>query len=223
MDKPYHLQRFSGLKFSHVKNVEVQDSQGHRIGRLLDAIFKQTDDGLQLSKFTIGGSRFEELLEDIGLKKDIDPVFSVDLIKAIGPKRIKLNVEQNALKSTEVHDDAIQSDEIKLSWLSKMKLFDNTNEHIGNIQDLKFYENGFKFIVGDGMFKELLEDLGWIADVDFLITPSYIQSIEKNKITLSKSRNEMKATFDRHIDKSREQAEQVKESVNVFFPITQKY
>ncbi|MHA2250918.1 MAG: hypothetical protein ACXAD7_11185 [Candidatus Kariarchaeaceae archaeon] len=213
------LGRFAGLKFSHVKNCEVCDSTGERIGRLLDAIFKPTDEGLLLTKFTIGGSKLEELLEDIGLKPDIDPVFPVDVIDTISPKRITLNVKKDELKSTEMHDDAIHEDEVKLSGLSKLRLYDNSDEHIGNIIDLKFYDKGFKFIVGDGMFRELIEDLGWVADVDFLVTPKYIASFDKKKITLSKSREEMKATFDKHMDKSRKKEDlSVSKTADVYFP-----
>lgn len=151
---------FSGLKFSDIKNCNITDSEGNKIGRLLDAVFKHTIEGLHLTKFTIGGSVLEEMMEDMGLKEDIDPVFPVDVIEGVAPSRIRLNVAQSKLKSTTIHDDAIEPNELKLSTLSKFKILDGKNEHIGNIIDLKFVSDMAHFIVGDGFMLELMEDVG---------------------------------------------------------------
>jgi len=190
------LDRLAGLKFSEVSGAEIQDVDGKKVGKLLDAVFKKVPDaGLDLTKFTVGGGFLEEFLEDIGLKPDIDPVFDVDIIQSISPKRIKLKVPKSELKSTHIHDDAIHEDEIKLSQLSKLDLIDSTQTKLGNIIDIKFDTGHFKFICGDGFFTELLEDVGLKADIDFVVSPSAIETISDNHVVLSKSRSELRDIF----------------------------
>lgn len=193
------LYNFSGLKFSQIKNCDITDLNGKKIGRLIDAVFRKSSTGLDLTKFVVGGSRWEEMLEDLKIKKDVDPVFPVSLIDSISPKRIKLKVERSELKSTAIDLDAIETDEIKLSGLSKMKLYDDQKEHIGNIIDVKFYDQSFKFIVGDGFFQELIEDLGLAADIDYLLNPEFVSEITHKAINLTTSKANMKSTFDKHM------------------------
>lgn len=187
---------FSGLRFNEdMKNCDVFDVNDKKLGRLLDAVVKKTDDGWDLSKFTIGGSRFQELLEDLGVKPDIDPVFPVDLIASVAPRSIKLSVPGDSLKSTTIEADAIGSDEIKLSQLSSVKLIDAEDKNMGNIIDMKFADGHFHFVLGDGAWKEFLEDIGLLTDVDYLISPKYIDSIDAKTIKLSQSKKDLDILF----------------------------
>jgi sporulation protein YlmC with PRC-barrel domain len=182
-----------------LKNCNIEDKNGVQIGRLLDAVFRLDKSGFTLTKFTVGGSRLEEILEDLGLKEDVDPVFPVEVISGVSPKRIRLNVAKNELKQTSLHKDAIAKDEIKLSEISKFKVLDTDSQHIGNIIDLKFTGKVANFIIGDGFMLELLEDAGLRADVDLLLAPEFIQQVEDNQIKLSRSKVELEEIFDKHL------------------------
>lgn len=199
MDEKTPQEKFSGLKFSEMRNCDILDVNNKKIGRLQDAIFKRSEAGMELTKFLVGGSFMEELLEDLGLKPDIDPVFKVDKIASVAPKSIKLNCAGSELKSTTTDDDAIEEDEVKLSKLSSVKLIDNENEEIGNIIDMKFSGGSFQFVVGDGVFKEMLEDLGLREDIDFLISPSHITNFSQKELKLDLNKNDLNIMFKRSI------------------------
>jgi len=153
------------------------------------------DKVLTLTKFVVGGSKIEEFLELIKLKKDIDPVFPVSVIERATPGRIKLNIEKDKLKSTYLDEDAIEVNEYKLTSLRKIPVFDNSNEKIGRVVDLKFDGNSFQLILGDSVVTEWAESVGLTHDVDFLIAPSFINEFEKDKITLTENKVDLKSTF----------------------------
>ena len=197
------FEELAGLKLSQLKDCKIEASDGQQIGRLIDAVFKNSPNGIQLTKFIVGGSRFEEFMERWKLRDDIDPVFKTDVIDKVSPKVIKLTVPKSDLKSTHIHQDAIDEDEIKLSEISKLKVVDSKGDNIGNIMDLKFEDNSFKFILGDSRAKEWAEAVGLVADVDFLITPNYISGIERQSgvkcVCLNKQKGDLKSTFEKYV------------------------
>jgi len=194
-------EKFAGLKFSQIKGSDVQDNNGMKIGNLQDACFRHVENGLELTKFIIGGSMIEEILEDIGLRPDVDPVFPIANIKGVSPKGIRLNVTKDKLKSTTLDTDAIEADEFRLSSLGKFKIVDSNGESIGNIIDITFSRNAFQFIIGDGFIKELAEDLGLLSDVDLLLENSFISdfNIDTKTIKLNKGKLALKETFEKHV------------------------
>jgi len=202
-------EKFSGLKFSQMKGADIKDSEGEIIGKLQDAIFKKKDNGIELTKFLVGGSFWEEILEDIGVRPDVDPVFPLSALAGVSPKGLRLSVPKSKLKATTLDEDAIDVDEFKLSQLGKFKLLDEKNQRIGNIIDVTFSRDAFQFIIGDGFIKELAEDLGLLADVDFLLEVAFIKefSIEKKTITLNKDKLALKEIFEKHIPSEGEREE----------------
>ncbi|MHA2503469.1 MAG: hypothetical protein ACXAE3_11440 [Candidatus Kariarchaeaceae archaeon] len=197
----YARSRFAGLLFSQIKGCEIRDNTGVKIGVLQDAIFKESKHGFQLTKFLVGGTFWEEMLEDLGIMPDVDPVFPVSAMENVSAKLIQLNVTKDKLKSTTRDTDAIAEDEFKLSELSRFKLVDVNNEKIGNIIDITFSRDAFQFIVGDGFIRELAEDLGLINDVDLLLEVSFIEAfdVDSKTIRLNKDKLNLKTTFEKHI------------------------
>ena len=57
------------------------DSNGTAIGRINDAVLNKHN--LSIRGYVIHGSRWEETLEDLNLKKDVDPLLVDDLITEI--------------------------------------------------------------------------------------------------------------------------------------------
>ncbi|MCE7737096.1 MAG: hypothetical protein GPJ54_19575 [Candidatus Heimdallarchaeota archaeon] len=70
---------------------------------------------------------------------------------------------------------------------------------MGNIIDMKFSGGSFQFVVGDGNFKELLEDLGLREDIDFLIAPSHITKFSQKELKLDLNKNDLNIMFKRSI------------------------
>ncbi|MHA2503858.1 MAG: PRC-barrel domain-containing protein [Candidatus Kariarchaeaceae archaeon] len=193
MDK---LSDLSGINMSELDNCIIEDKTGDQIGRLIDCTLRHSPDhGLHLTKFVVGGSKFEEFLELIKVKKDVDPVFSVDVIQRATPGRIQLNIAKDELKSTFINEDAISDDEFKLTSLRRTPVFDANNEKIGRVIDLQFDGDSFQLILGDSVATEWAESVGLQQDIDFLIAPSFIQTFGMDGISLSKEKTDLKSTF----------------------------
>ena len=62
------------------------------IGQIIDVVF---DEELQLHSFILGGSRWEEFRERIGIIDDIDPVINVSSIRSIDDDTIQLSVAKS--------------------------------------------------------------------------------------------------------------------------------
>ncbi|MCY3411710.1 MAG: hypothetical protein INQ03_08775 [Candidatus Heimdallarchaeota archaeon] len=218
--------QFSGLRFMEdIKNATVYDSNNVKLGRVLDCLVKQTEEGVDLTKFTIGGSYWEELLEDMGLKPDVDPVFGVEVIESVAPKSIKLSVPGEELKSTTIDPDAIDADEFKLSHLSDIQLVDSNDEPLGNIIDIKFAGGHFQFVLGDGSWKEMLEDLGLREDIDFLISPKFVNSFDQKVLKLSQGKADLTVLFKENIKPEYRKAGELEKAklqanaLNAFYPM----
>ena len=84
------------LKFSQLGKLSIVDSDGLKIGNVIDLWFDK-DSQLWL---VLGGGFFEELLEKIRAQPDIDLLVPEDFIKSIGDGKITLNKTKFDLEST---------------------------------------------------------------------------------------------------------------------------
>ncbi|MHA2295170.1 MAG: hypothetical protein ACXADA_04095 [Candidatus Hodarchaeales archaeon] len=187
--------------FSQIKKKKVIDKDGKEIGKsLIDVILSPE---FEVSHYIVGGGRIEEFLEDIKLKKDVDPVFSADSIDEIF-KDIKLSVTQSELKSA--HEGGVPEGHHRLSELSKMKVVDNKGEEIGNTIDVAFFDGHYSmsFVIGGSSIEEWLEKINVIPDIDLVLPSQNVTSIKDNKINISLSRVELKTTLVSDLNKGSE-------------------
>ncbi|MCK4566403.1 MAG: PRC-barrel domain-containing protein [Candidatus Thorarchaeota archaeon] len=182
------------LNCRELKECDVIDSDGDKVGRISDMTF--TFDGeLKLSQFILAGSTWEEFLESIGAKPDMDPVFDGSLIKSLGDK-IQLNTSSNSLKST-LDKDAIPTGEIRLSTLENMDILDDKGVKVGRAVDIDFDVDGnVSLTVGGGFIEETLESFGFKKDVDIIVPGSTI-SVITDSIQLRVSRDSLGLTMDK--------------------------
>jgi sporulation protein YlmC with PRC-barrel domain len=173
------------LNCRELRECDVVDSSGEKVGRISDMTF--TFDGeLKLSQFILAGSVWEEFLESVGVKPDVDPVFDGTLIERLGDK-IELNTSRNSLKSTP-DEDAVPVGEIRLSALEDMEILDTDGVVVGKAVDIDFDVNGMASLtVGGGFIEETLESLGLKEDVDIIVPGSAISAIQDNiRLSVSK-------------------------------------
>ncbi|MHA1949741.1 MAG: PRC-barrel domain-containing protein [Candidatus Thorarchaeota archaeon] len=175
-----------------IKKTEVLDSSGEMIGKITDMTF--TFDGkLELSKFILAGSRWEEFLESIKIRPDRDPVVDGALIEQMDD-HLHLNTTLDSLKTT-LDEDAIAEGEIRLSQLEKMDILDKEGKKIGRTVAVNFNIDGsVSVIVGGGFIEEKLEAAGLKADVDILVPGHTISSIG-DKIHLNVSKDDLDTTM----------------------------
>jgi sporulation protein YlmC with PRC-barrel domain len=175
-----------------IKNMDVIDTSGKKIGRLLDLTFTFAD-SLKLKHFILGGPRTEEFLESIGLKPDIDPVFDTTLIKKVDD-HIHLDSTVESLKAAH---GTIKDEELKFSDLQKLDILDKDDIKIGRAIDVDFELDGrTALIAGGGLIEEKLEAIGLKEDVDIIVPFEVIASIDEKSIRLSVSKDELDASLD---------------------------
>jgi sporulation protein YlmC with PRC-barrel domain len=174
-----------------IKNMDVLDRSGKKIGRILDMTFI-FDGSLKLKHIVLGGSRMEKFLEAIKFKQNDNPVFDSSLIKKVD-NHIHIDTTTNAMKSA--HSE-ISDDEIKFSDLQKLDILDKNGVKVGRAIDIDLELNGRTALVaGESFIEEKLEALGLKEDVDIIIPFDVIISIDES-IRLSVLKDELDTSLD---------------------------
>jgi sporulation protein YlmC with PRC-barrel domain len=94
------------IKLSDLEDMDIIDEKGVKVGRAVDIDF-EADGNVML---TVGGGFFEETLESIGFKADVDILVPGTTIESISDK-IQLKVTKDSLGLT--MDEALKAPEIK--------------------------------------------------------------------------------------------------------------
>ncbi len=179
-----------------LKKADVIDLSGKKIGHIGDLVFK-FDQELMLSKFILSGPIAEELLEALHIKKDHDPIFDASMIKKLGEK-VQLTADRNSLKTTK-DEDALGTNEMRLSQIEKLAILDKHGEKVGKAIDVDFDKDGkASLIVGGGFFEEKLEAIGVKKDVDIIVPSQAISNIGK-EIRLNVAKDELALTMEEEL------------------------
>jgi len=181
------------LKYSDIRSKDVVDSNGDKVGEVMDWIFDLSNNKLELKYIVLGGGRIEELLESIGARPDIDPVVKLEDVDSISDK-VYLKVDADSLCKT-IDPGVMTQTDITFSKLSDIKVIDSDGFKVGFIIDIWFdLDNVMWLLLGGGFFEELLERLRVQPDIDLLVPPNFIQTFTKNEIKLSISKFQLEAT-----------------------------
>jgi sporulation protein YlmC with PRC-barrel domain len=181
------------LKYSDIRSKDVIDSNGEKVGEVMDWIFDLSNNKLDLKYIVLGGGRIEELLESIGARPDIDPVVKLEDVESISDK-VYLKVDGDSLCKT-IDPGVLAETDITFSKLSDIKVIDSDGFKVGFIIDIWFdLDNVMWLLLGGSFFEELLERLKVQPDIDLLVPPSFIQTFTKNEIKLSISKFQLEAT-----------------------------
>ncbi len=188
------------LKFSELKHKSVYSSDGKKVGRVIDFIFRFADNKIALKSVVLGGSHLEEFLEDAHVIPDRDPVFQLDCIDKI-TDRIYLKTACSSLQTT-LDTGTITSEDMKLTKLAKLQVIDSDNVKIGNVIDVWFdTANKIWLVLGGGFVEETLERIGTRPNIDFLVPEDFIASISPKQIKLKWTKFQLSATSEREYEK----------------------
>ncbi|TFG32476.1 PRC-barrel domain containing protein [Candidatus Thorarchaeota archaeon] len=181
------------MKYSEIRKKDVIDSDGEKVGEIIDAIFDMSNNNIELKYFVLGGGIIEELLESLRIRPDIDPVCSIDDIESISDK-IYLKVNKSSLLKT-VDKGVLTESDIKFSKIDKVKIEDSDGYKIGNIIDLWFdNESTMWFLIGGGFFEEILEKIHAQPDCDLIAPAEIIQSVNRDSIIFSQTKFQLEST-----------------------------
>ncbi|MFW9935789.1 MAG: PRC-barrel domain-containing protein, partial [Candidatus Thorarchaeota archaeon] len=204
------LFKAANIRFSEMKNKDILDSKGQKIGRVIDFHFLYEDAEVKLKSIVMGGSRIEEFLESVGLRADIDPFFPLEVIDRFENDHLHLKVEYKKL----TEPVKLGPKEIRLSTLSKRKIIDLDKNNIGNIIDVVFDEKGnLWFVVGGGFFEEFSERIGIRPDIDFLVPQDFVTNISADAINIKYSKMQLSSTAEAEWE--REKQKLAKQRVHV--------
>jgi sporulation protein YlmC with PRC-barrel domain len=181
--------------FSYIGNFKVVDKNNVNIGRIGDALLSKND--LDIDSVIIHGSFFEEKLEDIGIREDIDPIVPVNLISNVDTDKstITLSESKENLKTTK-KDWSPPDNVYQLSKLRKTPVMDNEGEKVGTIIDVYWESNkNYVLVLGGGWLEEFFESIRMIADKDLLVPSKIVSSFSVDEIKLSVTRKILKTTL----------------------------
>jgi len=188
------------LKLSELKHKSVYGSDGKKIGRVTDFIFRFTENKIALKSVVLGGSRVEELLEDVHVIRDKDPVFQLGCIDKV-TDHVYLKTNCNSLQTT-LDTGTITPEDMKLTKLAKLRVLDSDGLNIGNVIDIWFdTANKIWLVLGGGFVEETLERIGTRPNIDFLVPDEFIKSITPKEIKLKWSKFQLSATCEREYEK----------------------
>lgn len=184
---------FQNTRYSELENTTVTDSDGVKIGRVIDIVFDIEEPFLHPTSIVLGDSPFEEFLERIGAKPDDDPVFCISEIKSMY-KKIQLDKTKQEI-SSKLKDCLLEKTQLTFSKLSDIPVVDSEDIEIGSILDVWFDKTGnVWFIVGGGIMEETLEEIGFLPDIDLLIAPRTIKDITDELIRLRWNLDDIRTT-----------------------------
>jgi sporulation protein YlmC with PRC-barrel domain len=194
------------LKYSDIRSKDVVDSNGEKVGEVMDWIFGCGENKLNPKYIVLGGGRIEEFLESIGARPDIDPVVRLEEVDSISDK-VYLKVDSDSLKKT-IDPGVLDESDFTFSKLTDIKVVDSDGYKIGFVIDIWFDEDNMMWLLlGGGFFEELLERLKAQPDIDLLVPPHFIEDISKNEIKLSISKFQLESTCEDEYSKLKRQLE----------------
>jgi len=197
------------LKYSDIRSKDVVDSKGEKVGEVMDWIFGCGENKLNPKYIVLGGGRIEEFLESIGRRPDIDPVVRLEDVDSITDK-VYLKVDSESLKKT-IDPGVLDKADYTFSKLSDIKVVDSDGLKVGFVIDIWFDEDGTMWLLlGGGFFEELLERLKAQPDIDLLVPPHFIESIERDEIRLTISKFQLESTCEDEYKKLQRQLEGAK-------------
>ena len=194
------------LKYSDIRGEDVVDSNGEKVGEVQDWIFGCGENKLNPKYIVLGGGRIEEFLESIGARPDIDPVIRLEDVDSITDK-VYLKVDSESLKKT-IDPGVLEEADYTFSKLTDIKVIDSDGFKIGFVIDIWFDEDGTMWLLlGGGFLEELLERLKAQPDIDLLVPPHFIESIEREEIRLNITKFQLEATCEDEYSKLKRQLE----------------
>jgi sporulation protein YlmC with PRC-barrel domain len=180
------------LNLTSLRFKRVIDPNGKNIGRIKDAVVDKRN--LSVRGFVIKGGVWEELLEKLGIMKDVDPLLPMALIEKITDENIVINKLYSELQNA-MDAAALTDDEVFFSRFKEMPVFDKNGDEIGFIVDVHFDNKKLSYQLGGKKFVEFLKRNNWSENLMYLSEKAdLIFSNEVNGYELQLTIKEMEKT-----------------------------
>jgi sporulation protein YlmC with PRC-barrel domain len=153
------------LNLTSLRFKRVIDPNGKNLGRIKDAVVDKRN--LSVRGFVIKGGAWEELLEKLGIMKDVDPLLPMALIEKITDENVVINKLYSELQNA-MDPAALTDDEVFFSRFKEMPVFDKNGDEIGFITDVHFDNKKLSYQLGGKKFIEFLKGNNWSENLMYL-------------------------------------------------------
>ena len=170
------------LEYTRISSLnyrQVFDANSKPIGRIKDALIDNNT--LELKGLLIQGSTWDDLLREIGIKKDANPIITPDLVATSTNDSIKLNKTRKDLESVLKSKINVSHENVMLfSSLQKRAVYDNENTHVGMFTDI-ILEKELKHLyeLGGKEFFLFLKKNNLSDKFSYVIDPKEVKLVDK--------------------------------------------
>lgn len=160
------------LSLHALRHLRVQDANGHVIGRIKDAVVNKTT--LSLRGFVVHGSRLEEALEALNIRKDVDPLVTLADIATITESTLTVNKAASELPNAA--PEALAEDDMLFSAVSTIPVLDGNGQQLGFFSDVYVHaDDTLAYRLGGKTFTLFLKHHHYADDLLYVIAPDCIQ------------------------------------------------
>ena len=173
-----------GLQYKSLKNYTFVDAEDLEVGSIEDLLLDPKT--LEPTHLMLGAGFFEEYMEVVGKRPDIDELADINLMEIIDNSTIHINSKIGDLQRTD-EDGSIPFDTIPFSTISKMTYILGESTVEGDLLDFEINGSESKFIFQFPSMHEKLVMLGYKQRVIVAISIKQVvveNNIFKIKITL---------------------------------------
>ena len=146
------------------------DKSGLDIGSLEDVILRPKD--LYPSHLLLGAGFFEEYMEEIGKRENIDEIAELGLVTIIGDEYFQ--VESNVADLPLTKDGTLGIPGVLFSSLSTLKIFDGESEIDAELFDLEFDYEKSSFVINHYNLQSQLRGAGYYQRLEVYYPIKYI-------------------------------------------------
>ena len=171
-----------GLEYTKLSSLnyrQVFDADSKPVGRIKDALIDNNT--LELKGLLVQGSSWDDILREIGIKKDANPIVTPDLVSTSTNDMIKLNKSKKELQGI-IKSRLTSSNEntVLFSSIKKRAVYDNENNHVGIFADVIIEkEKNRSFELGGKEFIMFLKKNNLSEKFSYLIDPKEVKIVDK--------------------------------------------
>ncbi|OLS28282.1 MAG: hypothetical protein HeimC2_07740 [Candidatus Heimdallarchaeota archaeon LC_2] len=179
----------SNIRLTKLKRYHFVDADDNDIGSIEDLTLSKST--LEPLHFILGSHFFEELLEELGRKENIDEIAPINIVSEIDNEHVVLSESIDNLEITNEDGEIPDSKSIyRYSKILNYTIFDNSGELDAKLIDLVLNYDKTSFIFNYANLKTNLMKDGFYQRFEISVPISKIK-IDDEKIIISTSEEEM--------------------------------
>jgi sporulation protein YlmC with PRC-barrel domain len=163
-----------------LKRYHFVDINNIDIGSLEDLVLDV--DTLVPTHLLLGAGFFEELMEELGEKADVDELAPIEIVFEKAQEMMLVNLPFDNLQTTS-NKGALPFKGVKYSDLLKLPIIDSSQQFEGSLSDIEIHGSKSRFIFRSPLITENLQNQGYYQSFEISFLTSHI-TLQDNQILL---------------------------------------